>query len=222
MIRRRTAISVSAVALLAASPLLTACGSDAHAGAAAMVDGDRITVSQLQGQVKDVRNAQVDSPQAAQLLGGTSQLSRATLNSMIFDRVLARAAKDNGVSITRRDVQHARAEAEKASGGAARLRAMWLQQYAIAPSQIDTTFRNQLRLEKVSAAIGADRSTPEGQARLVEALHKVSSSMRIDVSPRFGTWDDKKVLLSESKDPWLRAAAVDAPNGPQAPEGAPQ
>lgn len=51
MIRRRTALSVSAMSsLLLAAPLLTACGSAAHPGAAAVVDGKRITVSQLQSQ----------------------------------------------------------------------------------------------------------------------------------------------------------------------------
>ncbi|MGK5549937.1 SurA N-terminal domain-containing protein, partial [Streptomyces sp. URMC 127] len=55
MLRRRTALSVTAAALLAAAPLLTACGQTAHPGAAAVVGDDRITVSQLQRQVADVR-----------------------------------------------------------------------------------------------------------------------------------------------------------------------
>jgi hypothetical protein len=52
MTRRRTAFPVlAASALLAAVPLLTACGSAAHPGAAAVVDGKRITEAQLQGEV---------------------------------------------------------------------------------------------------------------------------------------------------------------------------
>ena len=206
MIRRRTAIGVSAVALLATTPLLTACGSDAHPGAAAVVEGERITVSQLQAQVRDVRDAQEASSQSAELIAGTAQLGRATLNSMIFDRVLAKAAKDAGITVSRRDVQQARAEAERAAGGSGKLRRMWLEQYAIAPARIDSTLRTQVAMDRLSRKIGADRSTPEGQAKIIKALGDASSGMSIGVNPRYGKWDAEQVRLGGSEEPWLRPA----------------
>ncbi|MGW9427783.1 SurA N-terminal domain-containing protein [Streptomyces decoyicus] len=203
MFRRRTALSVSATAaLLAAAPLLAACGSDAHPGAAAIVDGKRITVSQLQAKVKDVRAAQAESPQGGQMIMNTGRLSLATLNGMIFDEVLARGAKDAGVTVTRRDVQRWRAEAEKQAGGAERLKAMWLQQ-GVAPDEIDSTVRNQLLLDGVARHLGADRGKPQGQQKLAQALAKTSRSMGIDVNPRFGKWDDHQVILGETKEAWI-------------------
>ncbi|MFE3886534.1 SurA N-terminal domain-containing protein [Streptomyces lydicus] len=203
MFRRRTALSVSATAgLLAAAPLLAACGSDAHPGAAAIVDGKRITVSQLQAKVKDVRAAQAKSPQGEQLVMNTGRLSLATLNGMIFDEVLARGAHDAGVTVTRRDVQRWRAQAEKQAGGAGRLKEMWLQQ-GIAPDEIDSMVRNQLLLDGVAQRLGADRGKPQGQQKLAQALAKTSRSMGIDVNPRFGKWDDHQVILGETKDPWI-------------------
>ncbi|BDH09628.1 SurA N-terminal domain-containing protein [Streptomyces hygroscopicus] len=203
MFRRRTALSVSATAaLLAAAPLLAACGSDAHPGAAAIVDGKRITVSQLQAKVKDVRAAQAKSPQGSQMIMNTGRLSLATLNGMIFDEVLARGAKDAGVTVTRRDVQRWRAEAEKQAGGAERLKAMWLQQ-GVAPDEIDSTVRNQLLLDGVARHLGADRGKPQGQQKLAQALAKTSRSMGIDVNPRFGKWDDHQVILGETKEAWI-------------------
>ncbi|MEJ8648562.1 SurA N-terminal domain-containing protein [Streptomyces sp. MS1.AVA.3] len=203
MFRRRTALSVSATAaLLAAAPLLAACGSDAHPGAAAIVDGKRITVSQLQAKVKDVRAAQAESPQGGQMIMNTGRLSLATLNGMIFDEVLARGAKEAGVTVTRRDVQRWRAEAEKQAGGAERLKAMWLQQ-GVAPDEIDSTVRNQLLLDGVARHLGADRGKPQGQQKLAQALAKTSRSMGIDVNPRFGKWDDHQVILGETKDAWI-------------------
>jgi hypothetical protein len=201
---RRLALSVTAAALLAASPLLAACGGTAYPGAAAVVDGDRITVSQLQARVADVRDAQRGSAQSAQLIQDTGQLSRATLNSMIFDRILARAAKDAGVTVSRSDVQEARTAAERSAGGADRLRQMWLQQYAIGPGQVEATIRNQVAMDKLAQALGADRNSPEGQAKIVDALRAASTKMGIDINPRFGTWDDKQVLLGNAKVPWLR------------------
>ncbi|WP_329176279.1 SurA N-terminal domain-containing protein [Streptomyces decoyicus] len=203
MFRRRTALSVSATAaLLAAAPLLAACGSDAHPGAAAIVDGKRITVSQLQAKVKDVRAAQAKSPQGGQMIMNTGRLSLATLNGMIFDEVLARGAKDAGVTVTRRDVQRWRAEAEKQAGGAERLKAMWLQQ-GVAPDEVDSTVRNQLLLDGVARHLGADRGKPQGQQKLAQALAKTSRSMGIDVNPRFGKWDDHQVILGETKEAWI-------------------
>ncbi|KNE80022.1 MULTISPECIES: SurA N-terminal domain-containing protein [Streptomyces] len=204
MHRRRSALSVTAVALLAATPLLTGCGSDAHPGAAAVVDGDKITVSQVQAQARDVRAAQSESKDADQLIKGTGRLSRSTLNSMIFDKVLARAAKDAGVSASRSDVQRIREQAEKAAGGADRLREMWLQQYSIGPEQLEDTLRNQVLMDKLAESLGADRTTPEGQEKVVEALQKASESMGIDVNPRFGTWNDEQVLLDTVQEPWLQ------------------
>ncbi|WP_407552464.1 SurA N-terminal domain-containing protein [Streptomyces sp. Pv4-95] len=203
MFRRRTALSVSATAaLLAAAPLLAACGADAHPGAAAVVDGKRITVSQLQAKVRDVREAQGKSPQGGQMISNTGRLSLATLNGLIFDEVLERAAKDAGVEVTRDDIQKWRAAAEKRAGGAERLKALWLQQ-AIAPDEIDAMVRNQLLLDGVAEHLGADRGQPQGQQKLAEALSKTSRSMGIDVNPRFGTWDDQEVILGETKDPWI-------------------
>ncbi|MEU4203422.1 SurA N-terminal domain-containing protein [Streptomyces sp. NPDC045470] len=203
MFRRRTALPVSAAAALLAAPLLTACGTEAHPGAAAVVDGQRISVSQLQSRVRDVRAAQEKSPQAAQLVENTGKLSPATLNGMIFDRVLERGAKDAGVTVSRRDVQQWRAAAERSAGGADRLKEMWLQQ-AIAPGEIDAVVRNQLLLDGVAKSIGADRGQPRGQQRLAESLAETSRKMRIDVNPRYGKWDDSQVVLGGTKEPWVK------------------
>ncbi|MFI6769914.1 SurA N-terminal domain-containing protein [Streptomyces sp. NPDC050355] len=208
MFRRRTALSVSATAaLLVAAPLLTACGGEAHPGAAAIVDGKRITVAQLQAKVKDVRAAQAKSPQGAQLIMNTGRLSLATLNGMIFDEVLARSAKDAGVTVTRGDIQKWRDKAEKQAGGSERLKALWLQQ-GIAPQEADGMVRNQLLLDGVAKHLGADRGTPEGQRKLAQALAATSRSLGIDVNPRFGKWDDQQVILGETKEPWITTEPV--------------
>ncbi|MEN2419696.1 SurA N-terminal domain-containing protein [Streptomyces rimosus] len=204
MFRRRTALPVSAAAaLLAAAPLLTACGTDAHPGAAAVVDGQRITVAQLQSRVQDVRSAQEKSPQAAQLVENTGKLGPATLNGMIFDRVLERNAKDAGVTVSRSDVQKWRAAAERSAGGAERLKQMWLQQ-AIAPGEIDAVVRNQLLLDGIAKHIGADRGQPQGQQQLATELARTSRKMGIDVNPRYGKWDDGQVILGQTKEPWVK------------------
>ncbi|MEV5972646.1 SurA N-terminal domain-containing protein [Streptomyces sp. NPDC051921] len=200
---RRTALSVSAAALLAAAPLLTACGSDAHPGAAAVVGGQRIDVSSLQAQVEDVRAAQQASPQSATLLRETGDLSRQKLHDMIFDRVVDKVAKDNGVSATRGEIQQTRGEFARQSGGEEQMAAVLLQQRGVAPDQIDAVARRAVLMNKIAAKLGVT-DTPEGQKKLTEAFSQASKDLRIDVNPRYGSWDNDKITLAAYTAPWVR------------------
>jgi hypothetical protein len=199
--RRRTALLVSA-ALLVAAPLLAACGSEAHPGAAAVVGGQRIEVSTVQAKVKDVRAAQQASPQAAQLINDSGRLSRAKLYELIVDKVVQRAAEDAGVKATRKDIQQGRAALVQQSGGQERLAAMYLQQRGVAPDQLDNAVRRDILVSKLATALGAP-STPEGQQKLNDAFSAAAKALHIDVNPRFGAWDDKRLELGDYKAPWI-------------------
>ncbi|MCX4969815.1 SurA N-terminal domain-containing protein [Streptomyces sp. NBC_00654] len=215
MHRRRTALSVSA-ALLVAAPLLSACGSQAHPGAAAVVGGGRIEVSTVQAQAADVRSAQRSSPQAAQLVNRSGQLGRAKLHSLIFGQILDRAAKDAGVSVSRKEIQEARLASAAQSGGEEQLKAMMLQQRWVAPDQIDGDMRRDVQLPKLAEALGADLGSPAGQQVVGEALTKASEALDIDVNPRFGAWDDQKLQLGDYKASWItQVTKAEAPE-PQA------
>ncbi|WP_327367835.1 SurA N-terminal domain-containing protein [Streptomyces sp. NBC_01217] len=213
--RRRTALTVSA-ALLAGAPLLAACGNQAHPGAAALVGGDRIEVSTLQGQVAAVREAQRESKDATQLIDKSGQLSRAKLHGMIFDRVLDRAAQDAGVTVSRNEIQQMRKAAAAQSGGEAQLRTAMLQQSWVAPAQIDAVLREQVQLTKLAQALGADLQQPEGQKAVGDALSKASKALSIDVNPRYGAWDDKQTQLANYKAPWITQVTKPATTGAEA------
>ncbi|MCX2185098.1 SurA N-terminal domain-containing protein [Streptomyces sp. SKN60] len=211
---RRTALSVSAAAtLLAAAPLLTACGSDAHPGAAAVVGGQRIDVSSLQAQVADVRTAQQASPNAEQLIRETGDLSRQKLHDMIFDRVARKVGEDNGVTVSRAEVQQARSDFVRQSGGEQQMATALLQQRGVAPDQIDDVARRAVLMNKIASKLGIT-NTPEGQKKLTEAFSKASKELKIDVNPRYGSWDDEKIQLGTYTAPWVRQitkpAAVEA------------
>ncbi|KJY43807.1 lipoprotein [Streptomyces sp. NRRL B-1568] len=197
MIRRRTALSVCAAGLLAAAPLLTACGSAPHPGAAAVVGKDRITVSQLQSQVEDVRRAQQTSPQGQQLLAGSARLSQDTLVRLIQYRIVERAGQDNGVQITRRQLQEQRARVEQSNGGADAVRDRFLA-LGVAPDQIDQALAMDLVRSKLDDKLGA--------ARTNEVLMQTSDRLRVDVNPRYGTWDARRGTARPVQEPWLRPA----------------
>ncbi|MEV7795596.1 SurA N-terminal domain-containing protein [Streptomyces sp. NPDC087512] len=201
--RRRTALLFTA-AIAAAAPLLTACGNDAHPGAAAVVGDQRITVAQLENRVDEVREAQraavPDETQYQQVVARTGTLARDTLHGMVLDRVLHRAAQDAGVSVTRKEVQQMRAGLEEQAGGAEELKNVWLQQYGIAPGRLDENLRLQIEAQKLAEHLGTDTSRPE----FWQALSESSRRLDVDLNPRYGTWDVQKSGRVDAKTPWVR------------------
>ncbi|MEU0676190.1 SurA N-terminal domain-containing protein [Streptomyces sp. NPDC006172] len=201
--RRRTALLLLP-AIVAAGPLLTACGNEAHPGAAAVVGGQRITVSQLEERVDEVRAAQraavPDDAQYAQVVARTGTLARDTLHGMVLDQVLHRAAEDAGVTVSRKEVQTMRAGLEQQAGGAKGLETTWLQQYGIPPQRLDDNLLLQLEAQKLAARLGADTSQPA----FWKALSKASKDLGVDLNPRYGSWDVQKVSRVDAKTPWVR------------------
>ncbi|MFF7869250.1 SurA N-terminal domain-containing protein [Streptomyces qaidamensis] len=201
--RRRTALVLTA-AIAAAAPLLTACGNEAHPGAAAVVGGQRITVSQLDERVGEVRAAQraavQDEAQYQQAIARTGTLTRDTLQTMVLDRVLHRAAQDAGVTVSRKEIQAMRSGLEQQAGGAKALERTWLQQYGIPPQRLDENLRLQLEAQKLAEKLGTDTGRPE----FWKALSDASKDLNIDLNPRYGTWDVQKSSRADAKTPWVR------------------
>ncbi|MCT7357174.1 SurA N-terminal domain-containing protein [Streptomyces sp. 15-116A] len=201
--RRRTALLLTA-AIAAAAPLLTACGNDAHPGAAAVVGGERITVSQLENRVNEVRAAQreavPDEAQYEQAIARTGSLTRDTLHGMVLDRVLEHAAQDAGVTVTNREVQRMRAGLEEQAGGAEALERAWLQQYGIPPQRLDENLRLQLQAQKLAEKLGTDTRRSE----FWKALSEAGEELDVDVNPRYGSWDVEKSSRVDAKTPWVR------------------
>ncbi|MEU9555421.1 SurA N-terminal domain-containing protein [Streptomyces fumanus] len=200
--RRRTALLLTAA--IAAAPLLTACGDDAHPGAAAVVDGRRITVAQLEDRVDEIRAAQRatvrDEAQYAQAINRTGSLTRDTLHSMVLDEVLHHAARQAGITVTRKEIQHMRAGLEQQAGGARELETVWLQQYGIAPGRLEDNLRLQLEAQKLAQRLGTDTGRPA----FWKALSKSSAELDIDLNPRYGTWDVEKSSRVDADTPWVR------------------
>ncbi|MER5474042.1 SurA N-terminal domain-containing protein [Streptomyces sp. NPDC002935] len=205
--RRRTALVLSA-AIVAAAPLLTGCGSEAHPGAAAVVDGRRITVAQLEGRVNEVRSAQraasKDDAQYEQVIANTGTLTRDTLHGMVLDRVLDRAAKNADVTVTRKDSQQMRSALEQQAGGPKALETAWLSNYGVAPQRLDASLRTEIEARKLAAALGVDMNTTDGKAAFWKAMSNASKQLHVDLNPRYGTWDVQKSSRVDAKTPWLR------------------
>jgi hypothetical protein len=205
MVRRRTAVSIAAAALLLASPALTACGSGpAQPGAAAVVGGQKITVSLLQSKVNEVRAAQSKSPQAAQLIAAGGKLSTQTLSMLVQNSVIERAAADAGVTVSDGEVQQEHAAALQQFGGSEQaLDAALLQQYDIAPTGADSFFRTNVLVGKLIVSLGFQPGSDGGQTAVVHAISKTADELGVKINPRYGAWDSKKAIIGDATDPWV-------------------
>ncbi|WP_158674699.1 SurA N-terminal domain-containing protein [Streptomyces hoynatensis] len=223
MKRRTSAASVAAAAAATAALLLSGCSSDNHPGAAAVVGGERISLASVQAQVEAVRAAQRAQPNGDQLLSGSGDLTRQTVNFLVYEEVLERAAADHGVRVSRRAVQEARDATEQSLGGAEALR-----QVALAPQsglpvagdeQIDRMLRSQLLYSGLAQRLGPAGDPQTAQQRLIEALTDTANEIGVDVNPRYGAWDAENITLAEADEPWLRAEEQAQAGGPVTLDG---
>lgn len=207
MHRRRSAYTVAAAAALAiAAPLLTGCGSgEPNAGAAAVVDGERITVSQVQDRAETVRAAQRADENSKELIEATGPLSLFSLNDMIRQRIVERAAKDEGVRVSRAEVQTFKKQLEQQRGGPEQFEEIMLKDATIAPSQLDDTLRTDLLLTKIMQKMGVNPQSPQAQEAVFGKMAETAERMGIEVSPRFGEWNNERWTLDSSgEDEWIK------------------
>ncbi|MEU3554584.1 SurA N-terminal domain-containing protein [Streptomyces fragilis] len=199
--RRRTALLLTAAF---AAPLLTACGTEAHPGAAAVVGGERITQAQVEERVREVRDAQravvPDDEQYRQVVAQSGSLARFTVQSMVVDRVLHHAAEEAGVTVTPKEVQDLRTNLERQLGGEKGLRNTWLQQYGVAPARLEENLRLQVAAGELAQRLGTETDSPA----FTKALADASKDLGVELNPRYGTWDADKSARVDLKTPWVR------------------
>lgn len=205
MVRRRTAVSITAAALLAASPALTACGSGpAHPGAAATVGDQKISVATLQADVNELRSAAGTSAQGRQLLDSAGNLPQKLLDRLVQDHVLARAMTDAHVTVSDSEVQQEhQAALGQFNGSEAQLDSTLLTQYGVAPTDIDHFFYRSVASGKLIQSLGLQPGSDGGNAALTQTLAKTAKTLDVRINPRYGTWDAKQATIGAHTDPWV-------------------
>jgi parvulin-like peptidyl-prolyl isomerase len=147
---------------------LSAC-TPSHPGAAAVVGGTRISVSQLQAAVArtvaDPAAASVASP-----TGDVTTLQRATLSQLIEYNLVDEAAKDKNVTASAGDIATLLASAEKSLGGESALDSQ-LEQDGVAVSDKNQFVQNLVLEQKLEAAL-----TKSGSINEVHAAHILVAS----------------------------------------------
>ena len=184
--RLRRGLVVTAALLAVTS--LTACRVD-QVGTAANIDGESISVEELQDATRDYL--------AAVPSGDSGGAQQAILQQLIVSAVIEKAADTAGVSVTAGEVAAQRdqvlasvrepARAAKISARAfiSRQLSQGEQPAVVAPARLEQFIRDQLLASKLSEGDSAAAN---------EALQAASKETDVEVNPRYGRWDPAQGL----------------------------
>lgn len=175
-----------AVAVVAAG--LTGCSVQERLGSAAVVDGHRITTSELQDATNGYLRLVPDADKS------NAQLR--ILERMILSRVIDAEARTVGVHATPGEVAKERDDLLRSVGGRkglVRQLAAGQSPVVLAPSYVDRWFRDRVLYLKIAKKLGGGAAnTQQAAQRTTEQLIATGSSMDIEVNPRYGTWNPRR------------------------------
>lgn len=172
-----------ALAVVAAGITLTAC-SPAHTGAAAVIGDERITMSQLDDNVREAQAALSEDPQAKQQIE-QAQSQGTSLPQLVLYRLaetvrFQRLAEQAGITVTEAEIDAFIAE----RGGADTIESSLLAA-GVVPSHSRDYLRGMVAFTKLAAQRGGgtdDAARQRGQ----EFAQKELDAIEVVYNPRYG------------------------------------
>jgi len=173
---------------LAAGLALTGCGP-AKAGAAVIIDGQRIPISVIQDKVEAVSaaRAQHGLEQTA-----VDELAREQIQRLITHEVFLRAGAQHGVTITAGEIDRTIADLEARFGGAEAFQEQVAAQN-VAPGDLRTFVQDFLTGEALTDSVSGSATTEAelaaAQEEINTLLNETAQSLKVQLNPRYGSWD---------------------------------
>jgi hypothetical protein len=165
---------------------LTACG---QVNSAATLGDITITQSSFQTTIDELLKEReaVDTSQMQLEEGGA--LNRSQLRFLLITTIFDEIAKELKLSVTKTDQATTRQNLVEQSGGEAAL-TQNLVSAQIAPSNFERYIRAIIITEKIADALEASGISADGvDLRITELVNAKAKEMKINVNPRYGTWD---------------------------------
>lgn len=168
---RAVAVLGSAVAAVG----LAACDSD-QIGAAAVVDGERITVGELQDEVRAFHELAGTEP-----TGDQTDLQRQYLNSTISHMIVEEVGTDVGVSVSEAEIDQFIADQFSELNPEGDLTQLMVDNQ-LTEDGFRRVIQDQILFNKIADELGGE--APAGQR-----YEAAAEEMDIEVNPRYGSWD---------------------------------
>lgn len=200
------------LAVAAAGVALTAC-SPTQAGAAAVVGGQRISSSQLDGDVRELEAALAKAGGSAAQLQSYGSLPQLVLYQTATAKQRTIAAERKGVTATDGEID----QLISTAGGQAQYEQQMLQQ-AVPPSQMRAYAKASLLASKLAAKYGGGTDQAALQ-RGSQLASKDVQAVKISWNPRYGTFNaqpsEQQPRIFLTNDRFGKAPAAQAEAAPQ-------
>lgn len=191
----RTRGPATAGLVLAAGLALAGCGP-AKAGAAVIIDQQRIPISVIQDKVETISAARAQHGLEPQ---PPDELAREQIQRLISHEVVMRAGAQRGITITDGQIDKTIADLETQFGGAQAFQEQVVAQN-IAPGDLRTFVQDFLisdaLTQSVSGGATSDADTAAAQQEINTLLNEVALGLGVSVNPRYGAWDPKTGQIS--------------------------
>lgn len=217
--RKSRRVAVLGAVCLGGSALLAAC-SPAKVGAAAIVGGQRITVSALDTQVSNLEAAA--KPYGAEVQLTPAQMPGAVLSWLIRFDISDQMAASAGISVTQAQVQQGIKDINSQAAAAAQQNGFSspeavLVSAGISPQMLPDLGRYQAQEIAFAEQVNGGKlptTTAENDtvtAALTKAQCTAAKSLNIQVNPQFGRLDYSQIAVVPAPDTLSRPAGVPSP-----------
>lgn len=190
MMRRvfRLAAAATAVVLLTSG-----CTLIDRAGAAAVIDGTRITDSALSAEALDMQAALAGQEATVT----DAEMARAILAIHVQDHVIRTAAQQQGIEVDTETIAKLRQELKDQVGGTDAELAAFAAAQGVPPALVDTVLGLSVMMADLGAKLAPEGDeNAQGQAA-VAYLSQLATTMDIEIAPRFGSWDPTQFTVAE-------------------------
>lgn len=177
------------LALIAALSLvtLTACG---NTNAAATLGKTTISQNELQATIDTILQEREGVDVSQMQLESGASLNRSQLRFLIITKIFDQIAAELKLGVTKTEIATTRANMIDQSGGAAAF-ATNLVAAQIASTNFDTYVRAILISDKITNALmESGIAEADVSAKLSELVQAKTRQLKIEINPRYGTWDD--------------------------------
>ncbi len=188
---RRTAIALGCGVLM-----LAGCSTDGSAQSVLVDSGQAAVSSEFRVSQAEVADevALVLSGQGLPTGEPPAGLASATTQRVVQNRIISSYAEGNGIELTRTQVEQGLEQLASENGGEQALADLALQS-GIPPQSLEDTVRTNLLVTAIGLKLNAagDAAAQLEAARV--ALTEHSDAIDVEVSPRYGTWDDVQLAI---------------------------
>lgn len=194
-LRPATAVRALVPALALTAALATTACDPVQSGAAVVIDGDRVPVSEVQNKVSQVTEQRERNGQQAQPVSAVTQEQ---VRRIILSRILERAAAEAGVTVTQADIDNQRRELEQRAGGPDAF-AKQAAEANVVPGELNEFLRSLILEQKIGEAlvptVTSEQEQQQRSAKLNELVTRVTRGLDIKVNPRYGTWNQESFAI---------------------------